>query len=408
MSDQRTGSDHGNGEGIEPVGSSEVLPVVRPAPRTRLSAEEVGLMPLGDHLEELRKRLIWGLVGLAVPLVLGLTYWRPIMEFLLEPANAALHRKNIPPAFQVTTFFELFNSALKLSFIIALIAGGPWLLYQLWLFIAPGLYKHERRFAYIVGPLSMLLTICSGLFMYYAMLPVVLAFFVGFNASLGVHAPEPKPTPPGVTLAPIAVLETDPVSPPPGTMWVNTGLNQLRIAVGPAKVDENAKGEDAKAEQTKKDSKDTSKDSNDDKPVPTVDIRGIWLTGGELVSQQYRIADYVSMIFGFGLAFAAGFQMPVAVLLLGWAHIVNVKLLTKYRKHAIMVCAILGAVLTPADPISMLVMAVPLYLLFELGVILLRVLPASRVAGKSAQEDHDTHTSPAPGRGESQEEPPDA
>lgn len=404
MSDHSTGSDQGNGEGIEPSGSPEVLPVVRPAPRTRLSAEEVGLMPLGDHLEELRKRLIWGMVGLAVPLVLGLKYWRPIMEFLLEPANAALHREDLAPAFQVTTFFELFNSALKLSFIIALIAGGPWLLYQLWLFIAPGLYKHERRYAYIVGPLSMLLTICSGLFMYYAMLPVVLAFFVGFNGSLRIHTAPPKPLPSGVTLAPIPILAVDPEGPAPGTMWVNTGLNQLRIAVGPAKVDENAKGEGAKEEQAKKD----SKDNGGDKPVPTVDIRGIWLTGGELVSQQYRIADYVSMIFGFGLAFAAGFQMPVAVLLLGWAHIVNVKLLTKYRKHAIMVCAILGAVLTPADPISMLVMAVPLYLLFELGVILLRVLPASRVAGKSAQEDHDTHTSPAPGRGESQEEPPDA
>jgi sec-independent protein translocase protein TatC len=351
-----------------------------------LSAHDVALMPLGDHLEDLRRRLSLGLLGLVVPLVLTLTFWRQIFEFFFAPANRALLSKGLAPAFQVTTFFEMFNSALKLSFILSLLVAGPWLLYQLWLFVAPGLYQHERRFAYLLGPLSLTLTICSALFMYYLMLPVVLAFFVEFNSSLKLKTPPPAPMPAGIVLPTVPTLEADPPDPPAGSMWINAGLHQLRIAVAPLAVAEVA-GTGAAGEQKK--------------PAGPR-VMGIWLSGNEMISQQYRVADYVSMLFGFGIAFAAGFQMPVAVLLLGWANIVNVKFLSKYRRHAIMACAILGAVLTPADPISMMVLAIPLYVLYELGVVLLWWLPASRVAG-------DRGVRPAEaGRGESQDEPPDA
>jgi sec-independent protein translocase protein TatC len=73
------------------------------------------------------------------------------------------------------------------------------------------------------------------------------------------------------------------------------------------------------------------------------------------------------------------------VLLLGWAGVIEPKGLGKYRKHALMACAVAGAILTPADPISMLVLAVPLYFLYELGLILCLVLPAERVAGRSRE-----------------------
>ncbi len=81
------------------------------------------------------------------------------------------------------------------------------------------------------------------------------------------------------------------------------------------------------------------------------------------------------------LAFAGGFQMPVAVLVLGWARIVSIDFLTKNRKYALFLCSIVAALLTPADPFSMLLMMIPLYGLYELGILLLRWFPATRIAG---------------------------
>lgn len=349
-------------------------------------------MPLGDHLEELRKRLIWGLLGVLPPMVLGLSYWRTIMAFLMAPANDAIMAKGLPPVFQVTTFFEMFNSALKLSIVLSIVIAAPWLIYQVWLFIAPGLYKHERRYAYIVAPLSLVLTISSALFLYYVMLPVVLAFFVTFNGSLELPPVKKAPLPPGVTLANIPVLDADPIDPPAGAMWINRPMHQIRVAVPKS---ETKPPEDGRSEA---EGEATPSSDGTNKPPETL-IRGVWLVGGEMVAQQYRVADYVSMLFGFGLAFAAGFQMPIVVLLLGWAGLVNPPLLAKYRRHAMMACAVLGAVLTPADPISMVVLAVPLYGLFELGAVLLRVFPAV----SKGQAESDAHAG-----GESQEEPPDA
>lgn len=362
------------------------------------------VMPLGDHLEELRKRLIWGLLGSVPPLIISLNWWRPILLFLIEPANRAMRARSGGghAEFQITSFFEMFNSALKMSIIIALVIAGPWLLYQLWLFIAPGLHRHERRFAYIIGPLSLILTACAGLFLYYVMLPVILSFFVLFNSSLEFRAPESVPLPQGVVLPNMPVLEADPPDPAPGMMWYSRALHQVRIAVPRAEPPPDGKVAPPDA-------------ANSHAPV---EIRGVPTSGNQVVAQQYRIADYFSMLFGFGLALGIGFQMPVVVLLLGWVGILSPRFLSKYRRHAIMVCAILGAVLTPADPISMFVLAVPLYLLYELGVVLLRLFPAFRVRGTATPGDaeHPTADTPEPGaaqayalpgRGERQDEPPD-
>ena len=72
---------------------------------------------------------------------------------------------------------------------------------------------------------------------------------------------------------------------------------------------------------------------------------------------------------------AVAFQTPVVVLIAGWARIIERKTLGKYRRWAFGVCVILGAILTPADPLSMLLMAGAMYVLFELGMALLIVFP---------------------------------
>jgi sec-independent protein translocase protein TatC len=68
--------------------------------------------------------------------------------------------------------------------------------------------------------------------------------------------------------------------------------------------------------------------------------------------------------------------------MLGWVGILDPKAMTKYRKHAIGACTVVGAILTPADPVSMMLLAIPLYGLYELGLFILRVLPAEKVIGK--------------------------
>lgn len=337
-------------------------------------ANDSALMPLGDHLEDLRRRLILALLGLIPILVLSLIFGKRILGVLITPAMDALRSKNLPVSFQVTSFFEGFNAYLKLSIAVTILLGAPWVFLQLWRFIAPGLFSHERRFVYVLAPLSAALTACAGLFLYYVMLPVVLLFFVTFNSSMPAPVPAPTALAPGVVLPAVPMLDADPASPAPGSAWVNTSLSQLRFALpaGPTPADADSVG------------------------APVI-IRGVPLSGDQLISQQYRIAEYVSMLLSFAIALAAGFQMPVVVLLLGWARILTVAFMTKYRRHAILICVVLGAVLTPADPFSMLLLAIPLWLLFEFGILLLRWLPASRVGGWN--DDNEP-------RGEPNEDPP--
>lgn len=317
------------------------------------------IMPFGDHLEELRSRLIYALLGVLPILIVSLVIGKSVLNFLLHPIAAALEQGGMPPALQVTGPFEMFTAYMQVSIVLTILVGAPWIVYQLWRFVAPGLYSHERRFAYLLAPLSAVLTVCSGLFLYYVMLPTVLAFFVAFNASLPTIAVEARPLPEGIVLNIVTSLDADPVDPPAGALWYNRTINQLRICTT-----------DAKGAKT---------------------INGTSMVGSALIAQQYRVADCVGMVLTFALALAIAFQMPVVVLLLGWAGIVNPPMLTRYRRHAILVCAVLGAVLTPADPISMLLLAVPLYILYELGVFLLRALPAVRVSGAAAdRSEHST------------------
>src|SRR5690606_9309957 len=146
---------------------------------------------------------------------------------------------------------------------------------------------------------------------------------------------------PALVFPEIPTLAGDPPDPQPGQVWFNSNLKQLRFAT--------PKGEGVR-------------------------VVGTALTGGSVVAQQYRLSEYIRMVLMMMLGFAVAFHLPVVELLLGWAGIISPAFLTKYRRHAIMVLAVISAVLTPADPISMILMAVPLYVLFELGIVLLRVL----------------------------------
>jgi len=306
-------------------------------------------MPLGDHLEELRARVILSLGGLVVVVIPCLLLARPLLAVLIAPVQRALLAKGQPPSLQATGVVETFGSYMYVAIVSAILLGSPWILWQLWRFVAPGLYRSERRFAYLLAPMSLFMTLCACLFLYFVMLPVVLAFFIGFGTSVGEPQVLIAPLPEGVVLPESPPqLAADPEQPQPGTMWINVPLREWRIAI---------------------------------QRQGRIEILRIPLAKAAGIVQQYRISEYVRLIMHLALAFAIAFQTPIVVLLLTWAGVIDPAKLGKYRKHAVMGSAIIAAILTPADPISMMVLGVPLYGLYELGLVLARVLPAERVAG---------------------------
>lgn len=318
------------------------------------------VMGLGEHLEELRSRLIRALLGLLPLLAVALYFADKLLEIMLAPLLRTLRELGQPENLQNTGVMEGFGTYIKLSLIVTVVVGIPWIIYQLWKFIAPGLYSHERRFAYVLAPLSTILTILGLLTLYYIMLPVALKYLVNFGATL---------VPPVVATAPLAegtvlpkllpMLAADPPSPEVGQMWINTELHAIRVAF-------------ASASGT------------------GIEIRGTALVQPNVIAQQYRVQEYVDLFYGLSIAFVLAFQLPVVVLLLGWAGLVNGTWLRQYWRHALVFCLVAAAIITPTpDPLSMLTLAVPMYMLYELGIVLLWLLPASRVIGKKPEVSDD-------------------
>ena len=108
------------------------------------------------------------------------------------------------------------------------------------------------------------------------------------------------------------------------------------------------------------------------------------LEGTDAIAQIFRLTSYVNFVLILLLGIALAFQMPLVIVLLGWTGIVGVDGLKANRKWALLVCSILAAITTPADVISMVFMLIPLYLLYELGILLLQLVPASRLSGSGA------------------------
>lgn len=344
------------------------------ATRSRRPHDDVLAMPLGDHIEDLRRRLIVALIGLAPILLLSLIFGREIIDAMLIPLRGALTARGLPPVVQVTGPMETFGAYLRVSIAVAVLVGLPWLLFQAWRFAAPGLYAAERRFVYVLAPMSVGLTLLSVLFLYFVMMPIVLAFFIGFGQTLGGQDPGRAEPAPAMVFPEIPALPGDPPDPQPGQVWINTRLQELRIAVGRLPAIEVADPEEVLQARER---------------TPAVRILGspLALTAG--LSQQFRVSEYIKLMFQLTLAMAVAFQTPVAVLLLCWTGLIDPHAMGKHRKYAILIAAVLGAVLTPADPLSMIALAVPLYALYELGLLIARVLPAEKLARTAGEGDVD-------------------
>jgi Sec-independent protein secretion pathway component TatC len=330
-------------------------------------------MSLGDHLDDLRRRLLWGVLGLVPIAVLAFFFGETLLTFLLAPARAALKAQGQSEII-ATEPAEVFGAYMKISIIAAIVVGSPWLIYQFWRFIAPGLYPHERRYVYFLLPLSVVLTASGVVFLFRVVLPLVLAFLVGFGTTLELWKPTSAPLPAGVVLPQVPTLDADPTHPAPGSMWINRTERKLCVAIGMHAAT------DATTAPLN-----TPPDASATRPAP-VSVLSMDLHQGSGVQQQHRVGAVIGLMLLMLAAFVLTFQAPVIVLLLGWVGLIDVQLIGKYRRHAILVCAVLAAAVMPGDPASMFAMMVPLYLLYELGGLLLRLVPASRLRGKRASD----------------------
>lgn len=301
-------------------------------------------MSLGDHLDELRARLILAVLGLLVGMIVSLIFGTHILNFIegpytrtmskrvakiegarvesevgafidlffekltqrlasdpnapnidpklvafvqnvsaetvdtwAEKTKAALEGGPLPPdkgGLVVLAPAEAFIAYMKVSLISGLILTSPWVFYQLWMFVAAGLYENERRYIRTAIPFSTGLFVTGALFFLFVITPVTLQFFLGFNDIIGV-------------------------------------------------------------------------------------------------ANNWTLSKYISFVTILMLVFGIAFQTPIAVFILVRTGIVSLQTLRSIRKYVLLGLAFVSAVATPSpDPYTMIALLIPLYALYELGIVL--------------------------------------
>lgn len=137
--------------------------------------------PLIEHLKELRTRIIWSVLAFVVAMILCYIVWNPIYNFLTQPICAALEDRGQECGLILLKLQEGFTVAIRISFFGGFILAFPVIGYQLWRFVAPGLYRSEKRafLPFLIASPAMFAL--GAAFAYYVILPMVFSFFLGFQ-----------------------------------------------------------------------------------------------------------------------------------------------------------------------------------------------------------------------------------
>jgi sec-independent protein translocase protein TatC len=179
------------------------------------------------------------------------------------------------------TVQEAFMTYIKVSVVAGLVLSAPWLFYQIWMFVAAGLYPHEKKYVYVFLPISTILFLTGAFFCFFAVFPFVLQFLLSFND------------------------------------WLDT-------------------------------------------------------------APQIRLSEWISFAIVLPVMFGLSFQLPLVMLFLERITVFEVKTYQEQRRMAILVIAIISMLLTPADPMSMMLMMIPLCLLYELGIMMCRMMESKQ------------------------------
>ena len=156
-----------------------------------LNAEEINdtAAPLIEHLAELRTRLIWSVVAFLVAMVLCFTVWNPIFNFLTQPICQALDERGQDCGLVLIKLQEGFFVAIRISVLGGFALSFPVIGYQLWRFVAPGLYRSEKGALLPFLLASPVMFFLGAAFAYYIVLPIAFAFFLNFQQG-GLEATE--------------------------------------------------------------------------------------------------------------------------------------------------------------------------------------------------------------------------
>ena len=291
-------------------------------------------MTIGEHLEELRGRMIRALIGLVLVGAVCMWYGKTTMSIFCAPLVHTLQKYNLSPQLHSEEVPDVFMSYIQISLISAAAIAAPWMAYQLWQFVAAGLYPHERKYITRYIPLSLTLLVAGMVFVYFLVLPWTLEFFVAFSTDV----PLPETKSPIVQVLPttqpssVMVIPGDPADPKPGDIWFDSNQSRLKMFMaGQVKI--------------------------------------ISFSAENLIATEYNLPEYIDLVVGMLLTFGLSFQLPLVVMALARVGIVEIETLRAFRKYVYFAMAIIAAAITPGDVITATVaLMVPLCLLYELGI----------------------------------------
>jgi Sec-independent protein secretion pathway component TatC len=306
-------------------------------------------MTIGEHLDELRGVVIRSLIALVVVGLACIWPMKYLLGLIARPLLLAQEKHHQPMSFLATDPAEGLLVYVKVVMISALIIASPYVIYQIWTYVATGLYRYERAWVQKLVPFSVGLFVVGVLFMYFLMLPICLDFLIGFSSwlpmpeltplpweqALLVHsAPATQPTATQPTIPPVPLLSHDPASPGTGEMWFNLDQAKLKLH--------------------------------------GVDQTYSWQFQMEghspLITSHIKLSDYLWFVLLLTIAFGLAFQMPLVVVFLARSGIMPIATLRKYRKGAILTIVIIAGMIAPPDLMSHLLLSGPMILLFELGL----------------------------------------
>ncbi len=236
-------------------------------------------MSLGAHLDELRLRLGLALAGFVAAFFAALGAGKWFAGVVLSPYRTAMEGAGVELKLQALQPAEPFLVYLKAALVLAALISSPWIFWQLWAFVAAGLYRHERRFVQLAAPACAGLFAAGVLFFLFGIAPWVFRFFMQFDLGIDYLAYQP--------------------------------------GVGPT-------------------------------------------------------ADF---ILGLALVFGVAFQTPLAIVFAERLGLVSLVALARARKYVFLGAFVVGAVCTPPDVVSQVALALPLYALYETGLLACRLWP---------------------------------
>ncbi|MCE5187151.1 MAG: twin-arginine translocase subunit TatC [Planctomycetaceae bacterium] len=146
--------------------------------------DELKSMSLGDHLDELRARLILALAGFLVAAIIGFIGGKWFLHVLFVPYDLAMQKAGLQVQLLADKPAEKFMAYIKAALVLSLLISSPWLFYQIWAFVAAGLYKHERKFVKVAAPASSGLFITGVVFFILVVGPLMFKFFMLFDPGL--------------------------------------------------------------------------------------------------------------------------------------------------------------------------------------------------------------------------------